>query len=173
VKPLQARILFLVLLLIVQLYLSHNTSHGESKGTTKEHGHTTLFDKNQAIHKSLPLSKIRNDAAIILTIHFPEGSHLIKDAGSSYTLALSENILIQGTILSDETTITIPKLPDTNSALVLDLNYYYCTKKGVCLFQLTSWNIPVELRQNGLKRISVTEIPVEVEKERSTTHLSF
>jgi hypothetical protein len=164
-KPFKICIL-LALALVVQLYLSHNTSHGKSKKTT-------LFDKSHATHKSFPLSNIRNDAAIILTIHFPEGSHLIKDAGSSYTLALSKKILIQGAIHSTETTITIPKLPDTNNTLMLSLNYYYCAKEGVCLFQLSRWSIPVKLNRDGSKKISITEIPDEVEKQQSTTHLSF
>jgi hypothetical protein len=165
--------ILLVLVIVIQIFISHNTSHGERMKTSTDNEKNTLFDKNQAIHKSLPLNKIKNDAAIILTMHFPEGAHLIKDAGSSYTLTLSDNDLINGTILSAETPIIIPKLPDTSNRLVLNLNYYYCTKKGVCHFQLTSWTIPVELRQNGSKIISVTEIPVEVEKERSTTHQSF
>jgi hypothetical protein len=163
----------LVLLLVVQMFISDNTSYAESINTSTHDKKNISFDKNQAIHKSLPLNKIKNDAAIILTMHLPEGSHLIKDAGSSYTLALREKILIEGTILSDETTVKIPKLQDTNSPLMLYLNYYYCTKKGVCLFQLTGWTIPVELRQNGSKIISVTEIPLEIEKERNTTNQSF
>jgi hypothetical protein len=161
-KPFK-RCIFLVLIFILQLHISHSTSHGE----------TTLFDKGHATNKSFPLSMVRNDAAIILTIHFPESSHLIKDAGSSYTLALSKKILIKGTILSDETKITIPKLPDPDSTLILNLNYYYCAKEGVCHFQLSRWSIPVKLHQDGLRRISLTEIPDVVDNERSTTPLSF
>ena len=164
--------IFLGLVLLLQFYLLDNPAHGENKKTPVDN-ENTLFDRGQVINKSFPSSKIRNDAAITLFMHFPEGYHLIKDAGSSYTLALGKNVLTKGTILSDETPIMIPKLPDTSSTLVLNLKYYYCTKKGVCLFQLSSWSIPVKLSQDGLKKISLTEIPDEVEKERSTTTLSF
>jgi len=159
--------------LVVSVYISSNPEHGEKKTATKDNGKTTLFNRGQGIKKTFPSSKIKNDAAIMLFMHFPEDYHLIKDAGSSYTLALGDNVLINGTILSDETPIKIPKLPDTSCTLVLNLNYYYCTKKGVCLSQTSNWQIPVNLSQDGLRKISLTEIPYEVEKERSTPSLSF
>jgi len=171
-KPFKICIL-LVLVLIVQAHLSHNTAKGERNDTNIHNAKSSLFDKRHVRQQSLPLNRIKNDAVITLTIHFSEGTHLIKDAGSSYTLALGDNVLSNGTILSAETPIIIPKLPDTRSTLVLKLNYYFCTKKGVCLFQLSSWSIPVELSQDGLKKISITEIPDIVKKERSTSSLSF
>jgi len=165
--------ILLGLVLVVLVYLLYNPVNGKSKNATTDNEKTALFDRGQAINKSFPSSKIKNDAAIILIMHFLEGYHLIKDAGSSYTLALGNNVLTKGTILSDETLIKIPKLPDTRNTLVLNLNYYYCTKKGVCLSQLSQWSIPVELRQDGLKKIPLTEIPDEVEKDQTTTNQSI
>ena len=155
----------MLLVLAAQLFLLHNTSQGESKKTDTHKEKTTLFDKSRVTQKSFPLSKIKKDAVLILTIYFPEGYHLIKDAGSSYSLTMKEQVLINGSIVSDETSIGIPTLPDNNSTLVLNLNYYYCTKKGVCHVQLSRWSIPVELRQDGSGKISITEIPDQAEKK--------
>ena len=117
------------------------------------------FDDNLVKQKTLPLCKIINGAVIILTIDFPKGYHLIKDVESSYTLSLGENVLSKDKITTNKTKIGIPQLSINNDTLVLNIKYYYCTEAGICFFQFSRWNIPVELRKDGSEELKIIEMP--------------